>query len=87
MRTAHAGVSQVAVVGRPEADKESVAAFVVRHPGFTFETSDLTEFLQSRLSPYERPTHYFFVETFPVTLSGKVRKPELLILAQKSRNC
>ena len=80
-------MSQVAVVGLPEADNESVAAFVVRNPGFTFEASDLKEFLEGSLSPYKRPTLYFFVDTLPVTLSGKVRMPDLLILAQKSRNC
>lgn len=72
-------IRAAAVVGRPEGDgNEEVLAFVTLRPGFELNHAALDAHLRERLAPYKRPARIKVVDSFPMTLSGKVLKRELL---------
>jgi fatty-acyl-CoA synthase len=71
----HPAVAEVAVVGRPDPTwGETVAAFVRRTPDATVDDAELHAHCRTHLAPYKTPTTWVFVEAFPLTASGKVRK-------------
>ena len=69
-----------AVVGRREADgNESVIAFIEVPPGQPApDMAALQAHLAAHLSPYKQPAQIVCVPAFPMTLSGKILKRELL---------
>ncbi len=73
----HPGVSEVAVVGRPD-DKwvERVCAFVVVKPGFNLSAEDIVA-CTALLAGYKRPKEVVFVPELPKNPSGKVIKRAL----------
>jgi malonyl-CoA/methylmalonyl-CoA synthetase len=74
-----AAIRSAAVVGRPEGDgNEEVLAFVTLKPGFELNRAALDVHLREHLAPYKRPARIKVVDAFPMTLSGKVIKRELL---------
>lgn len=74
----HPAVQEVAVVGKPDpVYGEVVAAFVRLRTGHEVTRDVLDHHLDGRIAGYKKPVEYFFVEDFPRTASGKVRKVEL----------
>jgi acyl-CoA synthetase (AMP-forming)/AMP-acid ligase II len=74
----HPDVAQVAVVGSPdERWGEVVAAFVQPRLGSSPTEGELHSFCREHLAPYKTPQHWVFVETFPLTGSGKIQKYKL----------
>jgi long-chain acyl-CoA synthetase len=72
-------VRHAAVVGAPEADgNETVVAFVELAPGAVLNETKWAAHLRDNLAPYKRPTRVEWVESMPMTLSGKVLKKDLL---------
>jgi fatty-acyl-CoA synthase len=71
----HPAVAEVAVVGIPDATwGEQVAAFVRLNAGSNATPSELFAYTRERLAPFKTPRHWIFVQTFPLTASGKIRK-------------
>jgi feruloyl-CoA synthase len=76
--TSHPGVAQAAVVGRPHPEwGETVVAFVVPAKGAEVGEEDLRIFLADKLAGYEVPREFRFVESLPITPTGKVMKFKL----------
>ena len=74
----HPAVAEAAVVGLPDSYwGEEVAAFVRPATGASFGPEDLTTFLRGRLASHKVPKHWYIVEQFPLTASGKILKREL----------
>jgi len=73
-----AGVADCAVAGVEGPDGERVAAFVAVEEGAAVADGELRAQLASRLSPYKLPRHFARVESIPRTLTGKVRRGELI---------
>ncbi|WP_055590221.1 AMP-binding protein [Peterkaempfera griseoplana] len=75
----HPAIADVQVVGVPdERYGEEVCAFVVlRDPAGTLSAQEVADFCRDRLAHYKVPRHVRVVESFPMTVSGKVRKVEL----------
>jgi long-chain acyl-CoA synthetase len=73
----HPGVSQAAVVGRPD-DRlgEEVVAFLVRRDGAT-GGADVLAWCRDRLAPYKRPREVVVVTALPLGPTGKVDKVAL----------
>jgi len=72
---AHPNVAEVAVVGIPD-DKwgEQVAAFVRPTEDSTITPAELSAYIREQLAGYKVPRSWVFVDTFPLTGSGKVQK-------------
>jgi fatty-acyl-CoA synthase len=71
----HPDVLEVAVFGLPdERWGEIVAAAVRTSPGRNVDPKELVRFCRSSLSPHKAPRRWVFLEEFPLTPSGKIRK-------------
>ncbi|GIF53893.1 fatty-acyl-CoA synthase [Asanoa ferruginea] len=75
----HPKVSDVQVIGVPdEKYGEAVMACVtLRDPGENLTIDEVREFCQGQLAHYKVPRYVRVVESFPMTISGKVRKVEM----------
>jgi fatty-acyl-CoA synthase len=71
----HPAVGEVAVVGLPD-DRygEVVGAFLRAAPGETPDREALFAYLREHLSPQKTPKHWFLLDEFPLTGSGKIQK-------------
>lgn len=78
-------VEQCEVVGAPDAKYgEIVCAFVIPVKGDTTLTAeDLRDYCRNRIAFYKTPAHFFVVEHFPQTASGKIQKFKLRQLAKE----
>lgn len=71
----HPSVGEVAVVGLPdERLGEEVGAFLRAAPGHTLSKDVLFAYLREHLSPQKTPRHWFEVNEYPLTGSGKIQK-------------
>ncbi|MDR2193782.1 MAG: AMP-binding protein [Treponema sp.] len=69
------GVKDVQVVGiASKKYGEEVGAFIVLHNGFTMAEEDVRDFCRGKISRFKIPKYVFFVDSFPLTASGKVQK-------------
>ncbi len=76
------GVSDVQVVGVPSRKYgEEVGAFIIQKEGFDLQPSDVQDFCRGKISRYKIPKHITFINSYPMTASGKVQK---FILRQQS---
>jgi len=74
----HPSVGEVAVVGLPDAKwGEQVAAFLRPKRGQRIDKGQLTAYLREKLSPHKTPRHWFELDAFPLTGSGKIQKFKL----------
>jgi fatty-acyl-CoA synthase len=68
-------VADVQVVGVPdERFGEELCAWIVLRPGATLEEADVRAYCRGRIAHYKVPRHIRFVESFPMTVTGKVQK-------------
>ena len=75
---AHPEVFQIAIVGLPDEKLSEVpVAFVQRAPGSEIEGSAVIGYCRGRVASFKIPRHVIFVDDFPMTASGKIRKVEL----------
>ncbi|MCL2066416.1 MAG: AMP-binding protein [Treponema sp.] len=69
------GVKDAQIVGiSSEKYGEEVAAFIVLHPDAAVKEEDVRDFCHGKISRYKIPKYVFFVDSFPLTQSGKVQK-------------
>ena len=74
----HPGVAEVAVVGVPDPKwGELVACFMRPASGEKPTPQDLKAHMRDRLSPQKTPAYWIWVDDWPLTGSGKIRKFEL----------
>jgi fatty-acyl-CoA synthase len=74
----HPNVGEVAVIGLPhEKWGEEVAAFIRPAPGAAIDKEELSDYMRGSLAHYKTPKHWFWVEAFPLTGSGKIQKFKL----------
>ncbi|GGO92463.1 AMP-binding protein [Wenjunlia tyrosinilytica] len=75
----HPAIRDVQVVGVPDEKygEEILACVILREPGGTLGVEDIAAFCEGRLARYKVPRHVEVVDSFPMTVSGKVRKVEL----------
>jgi fatty-acyl-CoA synthase len=71
----HDALAGAVVLGLPDDYYgETAAAFIKLKQGRQVTAAELTEFLRPRLSGYKLPARWYFVDEYPLTLSGKVQK-------------
>jgi len=74
----HPKVGEVAVIGLPhEKWGEEVAAFIRPVAGAVIDKEEMTAYMRASLAPHKSPKHWFVVEAFPLTGSGKIQKFKL----------
>lgn len=74
----HEAIADVQVIGVPsEKYGEEIMAWVVSKDGKVVTEEDLLEFCKGKIAHYRIPKYWKFVEEFPLTVSGKVRKVEM----------
>ena len=72
---AHAGVGEVQVIGVPSRKYgEEVMAWVRLSPGHSLTADDLRAACTGQIASFKIPRHWKFVESFPMTVTGKVQK-------------
>ena len=80
----HPAVGEVAVIGLPsERWGEEVAAVVRPKPGQPLVKDDLFAYVREHLAPHKAPRHWFTVDGFPLTGSGKIQKFRLREMCAK----
>jgi fatty-acyl-CoA synthase len=71
----HPDVSDVQVIGVPdERYGETVCAWIVLKNGADLDEDELKEFCQGKIARFKVPQYIRFVESFPMTVTGKVQK-------------
>jgi fatty-acyl-CoA synthase len=71
----HPAIEQVEIVGVPDPKfGEEIAACIRLHDGESLGADDIREFCMGRLAHYKIPRYVHFVDTFPMTVTGKVQK-------------
>jgi len=71
----HPAIRAAAVVGRPDPRLSEVAvAFVQLAPGGTLSEREVIEHCRGHLASFKIPRHVVFVDEFPMTSTGKIRK-------------
>lgn len=76
---AHPKIADVQVVGVPDEryGEEILACVIPRDPADAPTLEEITAFCRERLAHYKVPRRLEVLDTFPMTVSGKVRKVEL----------
>jgi benzoate-CoA ligase family protein len=79
---AHDAVAQAIVVAAADVDGlEKPVAYVVLHPGAPASEDELVAFCRDGLPSFKRPRKVVFVDAYPTTATGKIRRIELRALA------
>jgi long-chain acyl-CoA synthetase len=75
----HPDVSLAAVVGVPhESHGEEIKAFVIRNAGATITEDELQAWGKTQMAAYKYPRLVTFVDSLPMTATGKILKRELV---------
>lgn len=71
----HPKVAQVAVFGIPdEFYGEEVMAWIQLHAGLNATEDEIKDFCKDQIAHFKIPKHIWFVEEFPMTVTGKLQK-------------
>jgi fatty-acyl-CoA synthase len=71
----HPKISQVQVIGIPDPKYgEEVMAWIKLKDGVAARADEIRDFCQGKIAHYKRPKHIKFVDSFPMTITGKIQK-------------
>ena len=80
----HPGIADAQVIGVPSQKYgEEVMAWVRPRAGTELTGESLTEFCRGKIATFKIPRYWKFVDAFPMTVTGKVRKVEMREAAVK----
>jgi fatty-acyl-CoA synthase len=69
------GVKDAQVVGiASEKYGEEVGAFVILHPDVEMNVEDVRDYCRDKIGRYKIPKYVFFIDSYPLTSSGKIQK-------------
>ena len=78
------GIKDVQVAGIPDAKYGEVAgAFVIRKENSSISEEDIIDFCRGQISRFKIPQYVFFVDSYPMTGSGKIQKYKLRELGEE----
>ncbi len=81
----HPAIQQVAVVGLSDARLTEVpVAFATRKSGVDIDADAVIDYCRGKVASFKIPRHVIFIEEFPMTASGKIRKVELRAEAERT---
>ncbi|WP_170608749.1 AMP-binding protein [Ruegeria arenilitoris] len=71
----HPGIEQAEVIGAPdEKYGEEVCAWIKLRKGYLANDEDIREFCKGKIAHFKIPRYIKFVDSFPMTITGKVQK-------------
>jgi fatty-acyl-CoA synthase len=71
----HPKVLDVQCVGVPDAKYgEELCACIILRPGMSASEDEIRDFCKGEIAHYKIPRHVRFVESFPMTVTGKIQK-------------
>ena len=78
----HPDVADVQVIGVPdERYGEELMAWIVVRPGSSLSADSIREFCAGKIAQFKVPRYVKFVESYPMTVTGKVQKFKMRELA------
>jgi fatty-acyl-CoA synthase len=78
----HPSIADVQVIGVPdERYGEELMAWIILRPGAALTADEVREFCQGRIARFKIPRYTKFVDSFPMTVTGKVQKFKMRELA------
>ena len=78
----HEAIEDVQVIGVPsEKYGEEVMAWIKIKNGYAITPEQLDEFCREKIAHYKIPKYWKFVGSFPMTITGKIRKVEMREMA------
>jgi fatty-acyl-CoA synthase len=78
----HADIADVQVIGVPDQRYgEELMAWVIPRDGASLDADDVRRFCQGRIAHYKVPRYVKMVDSFPMTVTGKVQKFKMRELA------
>jgi acyl-CoA synthetase (AMP-forming)/AMP-acid ligase II len=81
----HPKILQVAVVGAPDPRLgERNCLCIVPKPGPAPTLEEIVEFLRGRVADYKLPEQLFLMTEFPMTPTGKIKRPDLMKLVHST---
>lgn len=81
MMIEHPAIGLVAVIGVPDDRMGEVGgAFIIPAPGAMPSEEEIVAWCREKMANYKVPRYVWFVDSLPMTASGKVQKPELRAL-------
>ncbi|MCB0638278.1 MAG: AMP-binding protein [Lewinella sp.] len=76
--TTHPAIEQAQVIGVPdEKYGEEVCAWIKLEPGASLTAEEVTEFCKGHIAYYKVPRYLKFVDEYPMTVTGKIRKIDM----------
>jgi long-chain acyl-CoA synthetase len=74
----HPSVEECAMVGIPESKgTEITCLFIKREENTSVDDKEIRDFLKGNVAQFKIPKRIRFIEEFPKTATGKIKKPEL----------
>jgi len=83
----HPSISDVQVVGVPSREYgEEVMAYIILKEGETLTEEEVKDFAKSNMARHKTPKYVCFIDSFPMTASGKIQKYKLREMAVQNLN-
>ncbi|MDX5421059.1 MAG: AMP-binding protein [Hymenobacteraceae bacterium] len=81
---AHEAITDVQVIGVPDPKYgEEVMAWVKVREGYQVTAEEITSYCQGQIATFKIPKYWKFVEEFPMTVTGKIRKVEMRAISAR----
>lgn len=72
------GIKDIQVAGIPSQKYgEEVGAFIILQEGSNLQSEDIKDFCRGKIARHKIPKYIFFIDSFPLTGSGKIQKFKL----------
>lgn len=80
----HEGISDVQVIGiASEKYGEEIMAWIKPRAGYEISAESLLAYCKGKIATFKIPKYWKFIDSFPMTVTGKIRKVEMREISEK----